>query len=589
MNKKLSLMMTALLAATFLFSSCTKKKDFKEKVIHIVIGADVKGLDPIYADDSYSGKEVSKVYEGLLQYHYLKRPYVLIPNLAESMPTVSDDGFSYTFKLKKGVMFHDDKSFEGGKGREMTADDVIYSFMRIGDPKLQSTGWWVMDGKIKGLNEWREAMMEKDKVDYRAKLEGVEKVDKYTVKFTLKKPFPQFLYAFAMSFFKVVPREAVEFYGKEFVNHPVGTGPFTLKKYDRTKTITYLRNKKYRDDFFPTEGSDEDKKAGLLAAAGKKIPFVDKIVSHIITESQPRWLNFLKGKVGLLSIPKDNFAQAVTPDRRLNDSFEKKGMKLIITPGLDVTYTAFNHSVKIFQNKKLRQAMSLAFDVDESNRLFFNSTGLPAQSLVPPGVAGYEKSFRSEYAKLDLAKAKKLLAEAGYPDGKGLAPITYECLSSTVSRQQAEFFAKSMAKIGIVVKANSNTWPEMTKKIKSKSAMMWGISWLADYPDAENFLQLIYGPNKAPGANGSNYDEPEFNEIYKKASLMQHSPIRTALYEKLKRMSAEAVPWIYGIHRMNFTLKQGWIKNFKDHSFPHGMEKFYGVDLSAKKELSEKL
>lgn len=589
MKRHSLVVLTAFLAAISSLSSCTKKQNFNEKVLNKVIAADVKGFDPIYADDSYSGKEVAKVYEGLLQYHYLKRPYVLIPSLAESMPTVSEDGYTYTFKLKKGVMFHDDECFKGGKGREMTADDVVYSFLRVADPKLNSTGFWVIDGKLKGVNEWRVAMLKADKTDYRAKIDGIQKVDKYTVKFVLNRPFPQFLYAFAMSFFKVVAKEAVEFYGKEFVNHPVGTGPFTLKKYERTKTITYHRNKNFRDEFFPSEGEEEDAKAGLLKDAGKKLPLVDKIVSHIITEAQPRWLNFQKGKVGLLSIPKDNFDQAVTPDRKLNESFAEKGMQLIITPGLDVTYTAFNHKNKLFQNKKLRQAMSLAFDVDEANRLFYNNTGLPAQSIIPPGVAGYDKNFKGPYQKYDLEAAKKLLAEAGYPEGKGLDPIDFECLASTVSRQQAEYFAKSMAKIGITVKVSTNTWPEMTKKVKSASAMMWGISWLADYPDAENFLQLIYGPNKAPGANGSNFDNADFNQLYKKASVMQHGLERTALYEKLMRMAAEEVPWIFGVHRMNFNLKQGWVRNFKDHAFDHGMEKYYGVDLKKKKELYNKL
>lgn len=589
MKKHSHVFTTVLMTVVFLLSACTKKQDFTERVLNLEVAADVKGFDPIYADDSYSGQELAKVYEGLLQYHYLKRPYELEPALADGMPDVSKDGYSYTFKLKKGILFHDNECFEGGKGREVVADDVIYSVMRVADPKLQSTGWWVIDDKIKGLNEWRDVMAKADDVDYRAKVEGLEKVDKYTIKFTLKKPFPQFLYAFAMSFFKVVPKEAVDFYGKEFVNHPVGTGPFTLSKFERTKTITYYKNPKYREDYYPTEGEDADKEAGLLRDAGKRLPLVDKVVSHIITEAQPRWLNFQKGKLDILEIPKDNFDQAVTPDKSLNKAFKELGMELIITPGIDVTYVAFNHEHPAFKNKKLRQAMSLAYNVDESNKLFYNDTGLPAQSLIPPGVAGYVKDFKGPYQKFDLDAAKKILAEAGFPDGKGLEPLVYECLSSTTSRQQAEYFAKSMAKIGITVNISTNTWPEMTKKIKSKSAMLWGISWLADYPDAENFLQLIYGPNKSPGANGSNFDNAEFNTIFKEASQLQHGPVRTALYEKLMRMAAEEVPWIFGVHRMNFNLKHGWVENFKDHSFNHGMVKYYSIDLDKKKQIYNKL
>jgi oligopeptide transport system substrate-binding protein len=585
--KKLSVLLLVLTVA--IFSSCTKKANFTEKVLNIVVSADVKGFDPIYANDGYSGTEVARVYEGLLSYHYLKRPYVLQPNLVEAMPAVSSNGLTYTFTLKKGIKFHDNECFPSGKGREMVASDVVYSFMRVADPKLQSTGWWVVDGKIKGLNEWRDAMVDKKSSDYRSEIAGVKATGKYTVEFTLNKAFPQFLYSFAMTFYYVVPREAVDFYGKEFVNHPVGTGAFTLSKYERTKTIVYNKNPTYRDKFYPTEGAPGDKEKGLLVDAGKKLPLTDKLVIKIITETQPRWLNFLKGKLDLLVIPKDNFDKAVSPDESISGDLANKGMVLDITPGIDVTYTAFNHSFKVFSNVKLRRAMSLALDISDSNKKFYNNQGLPAQSIVPPGIAGYDKEYVSPYGKYDIAKAKKLLAEAGYPGGKGLEAIKYEALSSTQSRHQAEFFQKSMAKIGITIDISTNTWPQMTTKIKNKTAMMWGISWLADYPDAENFLQLMYGPNKSPGANGSNYDNKEFNSLFKKAALLQHSPARTAIYRTLMKHSAENVPWIFGVHRKNFTLIQGWLPNYKEHAFRHGMSQYFKVDLNKKKELFKKI
>lgn len=578
-----------LIVGIFLFASCAKKVELDKKVLYLTQSADISGFDPIYASDGYAGNEVARVYEGLLEYHYLQRPYSLKPNLAQEMPKVSKDGLTFTFKLKQGVLFHDDECFAEGKGREMVAQDVVYSFMRVADPKLQSTGWWVVDGKIKGLNEWRDKYADKDKVNYNDTIEGLKVVDKYTVEFKLVKPFPQFLYAFTMPFYYVVAKEAVEHYGKEFLNHPVGTGPFTLDIFSRTKTITYQKNEKYRDEFYPAEGSEEDRKAGLLKDAGKKLPLVDEVVVNIITETQPRWLNFLKGKLDILGIPKDNFDQAVTPDKGIQDAMKEKGIDLHITPGLDVTYIAFNHEFKVFKDVRIRRAMSLAYNVQESNELFYNGNGKPAQSIIPPGIAGYRAEYESPWAKFDLEQAKKLLADAGYPEGKGLPEITYEALASTLSRQMAEYFSKSMAKIGIRVKVNTNTWPELIKKQKNRAAMLYGISWLADYPDAENFLQLIYGPNKAPGSNGSNFDDAEFNKLFEKASLMQDSPERTAIYEKLGTLSAEKLPWIFGLHRMNFTLTQGWLGNFKDTAFEHGVAKYYNVDLEAKKKLFDKL
>ena len=584
----------SLLGLALIFGACTKKQDFSEKVLHLQSTAKVKGLDPALTDDRYSGREAARVYEGLLEYHYLKRPFTLQPNLAEAMPTVSEDGFTYTFKIKKGIFFHDNKCFPEGKGRELVAEDFVYSFKRVADPKTQSTGWWVMQSKIEGLDEWREAQAEKGKSDYSADVSGVRALDKYTFQIKLKRPFPQFLYGLAMPFYYVVPREAVEHYGKEFLNHPVGTGPFMLDKFTQTNKITYQRNPKFRDKFYPSEGAEKFKKMGLLKDAGKKIPFVDKVVVHVMTESQPRWLSFLKGKIDFLSIPKDNFDQAVTPSKGMSKDLEAKGMTLLITPSLDVTFSAFNNKHPLFKNnKKLRQAMTLAYNVEGSNNLFYNGTALKAESIIPPGIAGYIPGWKNPLKDGDMKnrieRAKKLLAEAGYPNGKGLPEITYDITANTVARQLGEYFKKEMAQIGVNIKVVQNPWPELQKKVKTASSMMYGMAWGADYPDAENFLQLLYGPNKAPGANGSNYDNPVFNEKFKVASKMQDSPERTKLYEELKKMAADEAPIIFGVHRRIFTLNNRWLKNYIYTDFEHGQEKYLNVDLEEKAQWVKKL
>jgi len=179
--------------------SCTKSFRREEgKVLNIVSVSGVKGFDPIYANDRYSNNEVSRVYETLLQYHYLKRPFELVPNLAAEMPKVSSDGLTYTFKILKGVLFHDDKAFPEGKGRELVASDFVYSIKRLADPKLQGLGWWLLDGKILGLNEWREKYKAQDFSNYDEDVAGLKALDKYTIQFKLAKPFPQFLYSLAM-------------------------------------------------------------------------------------------------------------------------------------------------------------------------------------------------------------------------------------------------------------------------------------------------------------------------------------------------------------------------------------------------------
>ncbi len=570
--------------------SCTKKdSDADSKVLYTSINAEVKGLDPIYANDTYSNRLTSLVFEGLLEYHYLKRPYTLVPNLAESLPEVSADGLTYTFKIKKGVLFHDDAAFPNGKGRELVAEDFVYSIKRLADPKLQGLGWWILQDRLKGLDEWREKNSKLDKVDYSEVVEGLQALDSHTLQFKLKAAFPQFLYSLAMGFTFAVPKEAVEKYGQEFINHPVGTGPFVLPVFQRTNTLVFTKNKNYREKFYPTEGASEEFASIAQANAGKKVPLLEKIVANVIVESQPRWLNFLKGKLDYIAIPKDNFEQAVTPENKLSDELVSKGMDLLIAQSLDVTYTAFNHDLKLFKNLKLRQAMMSAFNIHESNKLFYNNTALPAQSVVPPGLAGYIKGYANPFSGPDIDNAKKLLAEAGYPNGKGLPEITYDCPSSSTNRQIAEHFSNQMSAIGIKIKIIQNSWPELQNKIVKRQVMLYGVAWLADYPDAENFFQLLYGPNKSPGANGSHFDHPEFNELFAKSRMLQDSPERTALYEQLYKLAAEQVPWIYGVHRQNFFVKHAHLLNYIATDFDSGQEQYLDIDLAKKKEALKKL
>lgn len=579
----------------FGLTSCSKREKFDGKMLNIAIRSTIKGFDPIYANDLYSAGEVARVYEGLLQYNYVKRPFTLVPSLAEALPEVSDDGLVYTFKIRKGVKFQDDAAFPEGKGRELVAQDFVYSLKRLADPKLQGLGWWLLQGKIKGLDEWRAKYSELPEVDYEEEIEGMKAIDKYTLQFTLKKKFPQFLYGLAMQFTFVVPKEAVEKYGEEFLNHPVGTGAFKIEDgvFKQNKKIRYVKNPSYRGETFPCDASDDYKEVAK-AYCGKKLPFVDAITVNIIEEDQPRWLNFQKGRVDYLAVPKDNFDSAIPDAKNLAPDLKKRGVELLVAPSLDITYTGFNHDLDVFKgNKKLRQAMSLAYDSVTANKLFYNNQAIYAQSIIPPGIAGYMPDFRSPYKGMgrpeDLEKAKKLLAEAGYPEGKGLPEMTYDCPVSTTSFQMAEFFRDQMKKIGITVKVIQNPFPELQRKITRRSIMLYGIAWSADYPDAENFLQLLYGPNKAPGANGSGYNNPEFNGLFKTASVMQASLERTALYEKMNRMAAEEMPLIFGVHRQTFVVKHGWIKNYVATDFDAGIAKYIDIDEKKKAEVLDKL
>ncbi len=575
------------LAVTVMFTSCSKKNTLDPtNTFYTSSIAKIKGLDPAFADDLYSGIETTRIYEGLLEYEYLKRPYALRPALAEAMPVISKDGKTYTFKIKKGVLFQDDKAFKttNGKGRELVAEDFAYSFKRLADPKLNSPMWWLLDGKIEGLNEWRESAQKAGKADYSAKVSGLKVADAATLEIKLKARSYQFIYSLAMPAMTAVAREVVEEYGPEFLNHPVGTGAFKLAEYNPSSQIVYVRNPTHRPDFYPTEGEASDQSAGLTGDAGKQVPFVDKIVMTVHVESQPLWLNFMQGKLDAAGIPKDNFAQAITTTKELTPELKNRGIQLIKEASLDVTHTSFNMTDSVVgKNKFLRQAISMAINFPEEIELFYNGRAISAQGPIPPGLAGYDEKTKNAYKEGNIEKAKALLSKAGFPDGKGLPTLDYLALSDSTARQMTEYLQKSLAAIGIQLKVQTFSWPEFQQSLKNKKGQMWSYAWSADYPDAENFLQLFYSKNAAPGPNDSNYSNPEFDRLYEKSLTQNDSAERTALYKKMSEMVMEDTPWVFGVHRVTYCLSHPWLKNYKPHEFNHGMSKYYKIDTSLRK------
>ena len=584
-STKISILLLLVAIAIWFYAKRNKaSQKTPKKVLETAIENQVNTMDPAYAKDDYSQNEVAKVYEGLLEYHYLKRPYELVPNLAAAMPTVSDDQLVYTFQVQQGIKFHDDSCFPEGKGRELTAQDFVYTFQRLADPKVQSTGFWLIDGKLKGLNEWRQKYEGASNVDYTEEIAGLRALDKYTLQFTLTQPWPQFLNALANPHLFVVPQEAVQHYGPEFMNHPVGTGPFSMKQFSaQANKLVFYKNPTFREKLFPQEAAEKYKY--LLRNAGKQLPLLDSIEAHIMLEGRPRDLKFQAGELDYTEIPNDNLD--IIPAKELTPAMKSKGIKLEYTPSINIHYVAFNHLNKLFKdNPKLRQAMSMALDRKEFNELFYSGLSAPAASIVPPGIVGHRADYESPY-HYDLEKAKQYLAEAGYPGGKGLPKITLDVGDRTISRQMGEYFQRSMAKIGIKIEVIPNPFPELHKKVRhTKSTMLFSLTWVGDYPDAENFLQILYGPNKAPGSNGSNFDNPKFNELFEKAVVMQDSPQKRALYEQLNQMAAEQVPLIYLIHPVRYVMYHSWLQNYVlAPNFVRATDQYLDIDVEKKKAL----
>lgn len=559
-----------------------------EKTLVTLAEAEIKSFDPAHEEGVYTAIEVTKVYEGLYEYAYLKDPFELTPNLAAAMPTVSDDRRVYKIKLKEGVKFQDDPCFENAEGRELTAEDFVYSIKRIADPHVQSGYFGMFANKIEGLDDWRERQKEQKDVDYSEKIAGLQALDKYTLQITVTKPWTQLIYLLAMTPTYAVAKEAVDYYGKEFLNHPVGTGPFVLKSFNpQLNKLVYQRNPTFREKLFPDDISEQYEH--MRPAAGKKLPLVDKIVTHILPEEQPRWLKFKLKKADLIDIAKTNIALDVIKDNHIVPSLASKKVQLFQGTTQAINYFVFNTEHKVFKNNpKLRKALTLAFDRDGYNQLFYNGTAVPAQSIVPLGLAGYLEDYVNPN-NYNIAKAKQLLAEAGYPAGKGLPPITLDVRAATLNRQKGEFFQKCMAKIGVRIKIASNIFPELVKKVHRKQTMMHAIGWSADYPDADNFLQLLYKDAQRVGGIGANFDDAEYNKLYEEAAAMQKSPARTAIYEQLNKLAAEKLIAIYTVHEKHPVLYHHWVKNYRWSNCHYGNEQYIDIDLEAKKASKGKL
>ena len=561
--------------------------------------ARLRGFDPVKAGDTASAAAIAKVYEGLLQYAYLDRPYRVEPLLAAAMPEVSPDGLTYTFTLREGIYFQDDPCFKktDGQGRELVAEDFVYSIKRVADVKTESTGFWAFNDRIVGLNEFRERSTRADVTDYDVSVEGLQALDRYTLKITLTRPYPQLLWVLTMHYGFAVPREAVEYYQKElghpeFVNHPVGTGPFVLKEWKRNYRIEFVRNPKWREtgrvETYPTTGEPIDHQLGLLEMAGQQVPFLDRIVQFVVGDASTTWLMFLTGQFGISGIARDNWEVATTENMGLSEDLKVRGIKMYNSEELSVFYVGFNMDDPILgNNKKLRQAMSCALNTPEWVKFHHDRVVRPV-GPIPPGVAGY-KDMESPFA-FNLEKAKQLLAEAGYPGG--VNPETGSALTFEMSignaqtpemRQSAELFNSHMDKIGIKIKPDYSNWPTFLDKLDRRQVQLYRLGWIADYPDAENFLQLFYGPNSSPGPNHSNYSNPEFDVLYEKVRVMQDSPMRTKLYEDMAELIIEDCPWIFLHTQLSTVLTHDFIGNYKPHDFPYGMVKYRTID-QAKRE-----
>lgn len=594
MNLKRLLTLSCLLGSLFaLQPACTKKKPADEakasggaaggpKIFYHLRTSEEKSVDPHKQFDAASALMVRSLYDTLLQYHYLKRPYTIQPALLEKMPE-KKEGNTYLFTLKKGVKFHDNACFPDGKGRELNADDVIFSLKRFADNHVNDRSYTLFAGRVVGLDEFREKSKKEAKgFDYgKIDVPGLKKVDNYSFTMQFTSDSPLNFYPLAASQLSIVAPEAVKKYGDELDKNPVGTGPFTMKTYSRRGTTILAKNPNYWETY-PSEGEAGDQEKGLLGAAGQKLPFVDEVHLPLIEEPQPAMLKFKKGQLHWVGINRDDFQAMI---ERLDDKqFKLKPefanqFNLYYAPSLSTTYLKFSFQDKLVgKNKALRQAIAAAIDYEGYINLMLNGRGYASQSLIPGEIAGNSKDTGSQWYKTDIAFAKKKLAEAGYPEGKGLPELSIEYRSTSKdARQLFEYIRSSLGKVGIKVNGNFQTFSNFLRKTEAGNFQLADAGWNADYPDAENFYSLLYGPNKAPLPNDGNFENARYDQLFVKMKDMPNGPERFKLMAEMDGIIKEEVPYVLLYNQIIAALLQKEVKNFKRHMMDEYPYKYFDV------------
>ncbi|HEV2008667.1 MAG TPA: ABC transporter substrate-binding protein, partial [Burkholderiales bacterium] len=630
-----------------------------------------KHLDPV---QSYSSNEITftaQIYESPLQYHYLKRPYTLIPCVAEEVPqpryldarggplaadaTAKDIAYTvYEIRIKHGIKYQPHPAFARAAGgeyayhqlsereladknvladfreqgtRELQARDFEYQIKRLAHPRLHSPILGLMADYIVGLKEYADKLKQVNDglakngnsdawIDLsRYPLSGVEVVDDYTYRIKLKGQYPQFLYWLAMPFFAPVPVEVDRFFGQPGMAkknltldwYPVGTGPYMLTENDPNRVMVLERNPNFHGETYPGEGEPEDAAAGLLADAGKPLPFIDKLVYTLEKEGIPRWNKFLQGYYDASGIGSDTFDQAVRfgsgGEAAVTESMHKQGIRLSATVAVSTFYMGFNMLDPVVggateRARKLRQAISTAVDYEEYISIFQNGRGIPAQGPLPPGIFGFRDGKDGinpviytwdgkQPRRKPLEAAKKLLAEAGYPNGldatTGAPLVLYFDVTArgAEAKSTLDWYQSQFAKINVQLQVRPTDYNRFQDKIRKGNAQIYEWGWHADYPDPENFLFLLHGAQskvKAQGENASNYANPEYDRLFEQMKSMPNSAERQALVERMVDVLRQDAPWLWGYHPKDYALYHAWYGNLKPNKIAYNTVKYQRVD-----------
>lgn len=579
-------------------------------------------LDPQRVSDTDSQYIASNLHDTAYEFHYLKRPFEIIPSMATAMPRAGwrtdfpglngRRVYTLRFSIQRGLRFADDACFADGRGREILVDDLILAIKRAADDRIEPFGKTFLLDKLIGFREFHEGLSRAidghgqsaghvGEIDsnastitaaYARPIAGVLRVDPYTLELAYHAPYAQALFFLTNITSSPVPAECLAYYsGGErgtYDRKAVASGPFVLKEWRDHYQLVLTRNPNYRkNDFYPDSGMPEDRVMGLLAPAGRPLPLLDEVYIRIIKRGPPRWMLFEQGYLDLYRNRLD-LQERLMQSPRLIDTYNERGVKKNREIELSVFGWSFNLEDPLFKhNVALRRAISLGIDREEFIRLFLPGRAVPAHGPVPPGLEGYDEDFRAEYGRYDLDEARRLLARAGYPDGKD--PATGRPLEIRLSDRAAQgrsaiyrFYIDQFARLGLRLLVDEMDFPSLISKIHAKNFQMIHWGWGADYPDPENFLQLFYGPNSESTYNDSQYRNPEFDALYRRIAEMSPGPERAGLIRRMLDILAADVPKVFLFHRESHYYTQHWTANLRPNPMDYRQLKYWNVDPTAR-------
>ncbi len=560
------------------------------KVVRFAFETAESGFDPVRVSDGNSSTVIEAIFERLLTYDYLARPAKLAPMTALAMPEVSDGGRTYTFRLRPGIHFTSDPAFQGAE-RELVAQDYVYTFMRFLDPKNRAPYAFLLEGKIKGLDALAAAARKTGKFDYDAKLPDLEAVDRYTLRIRLARPDFNFPYVVAHTSFGAVAREVIEAHDGATEAHPVGTGAYMLAEWRRASRIVLAANPGYRGFIWNFAGNPGDAWDERLIGEmkGKSMPQVGRVEISVIEEFQTQWLSFRNKQADLLNLPSSFRTEAFESDDTLKPALVDEQVSVYSFVEPEIIYAFFNFRDPVvggFTKEKiaLRRAMILGYRLADDIDVIRRGMAVVAEMPVPQGVVGHDPAYRSLNQR-DPVLANRLLDHFGYrkgddgyrtmPDGKPLV-VRYASSGTVVDREHNELWKKSMDAIGIHMEFDVAPFGENLKAAKACKLMMWESAWGADYPDGDNFMQLLYGPNTGQSNNGC-YESKTFDAFYEKSRELPDSPERNRLFLEMSRQMEVDGAWSLHLSRERRWLIRPWVRGFKRHPILHAQWQYMDI------------